>query len=285
MSEHTATPARAGSPAWIDYSATDFAAQQAFYEALFGWTFTDSGEEFGHYRMITKDGASVGGAMDADQMTAMTGEAPAPAAWTVYLRTEDMAATLAAVREHGGTVLVDAMPVGDLGTMAMVAGPGGEAVGFWQADTFAGHDLPLTPGTSVWFELLSTRFDEAVEFYRAVAGWQPTLMGDDGAPEDGHAAADAEDAAQDGPRYATDHPGEGATAGLCDATQWLPANAVGYWRMYIAVEDTDRALEVIREHGGKVLDGPQDSPFGRVTTVQDPAGATFQINEALPGQE
>ena len=40
-----------------------------------------------------------------------------------------------------------------------------------------------------------------------------------------------------------------------------------------------RALEVIREHGGTVLDGPQDSPFGRVTTVLDPAGATFQINE------
>ena len=41
----------------------------------------------------------------------------------------------------------------------------------------------------------------------------------------------------------------------------------------------ERRLEVIREHGGTVLDGPQDSPFGRVTTVQDPAGATFQINE------
>ena len=83
----------------------------------------------------------------------------------------------------------------------------------------------------------------------------------------------------DSPRYATNHPFDRATAGLCDARAWLPPNAVGYWRMYIAVADTDRALEVIREHGGTVLDGPQDSPFGRVTTVQDPAGATFQINE------
>ena len=126
---------------------------------------------------------------------------------------------------------------------------------------------------------MTTRFDESAEFYRAVAGWQPTPLGDDGAPEDTQTAADAEDAAHDGPRYATNHPFYRATAGLCDARAWLPPNAVGYWRMYIAVADTDRALEVIREHGGTVLDGPQDSPFGRVTTVQDPAGATFQINE------
>ena len=279
MSEHTASRIPAGSPAWIDYNASDFATQQAFYEALFGWTFTDSGEEFGHYRMITKDGASVGGAMDADQLARMTGEPAPPAAWSVYLRTEDVDATLAAAREHGGTVLVEPMAVGDLGTMAFVAGPGGEAVGLWQAGSFEGHDLPLTPGTCVWFELMSTRYDDAVEFYRAVAGWEPTPMGDDGAPADGHAAADAEDARQDGPRYATNHPGEAATAGLCDAAQWLPEGAVGFWRMYVAVESTDRALEVIREHGGQVLDGPFDSPFGRVTTVQDPAGASFQINE------
>ena len=131
------------------YTAPDFARQQAFYEALFGWSFTDSGEEFGHYRMITKDGASVGGAMDADQLSQMTGEDAPPAAWTVYLRTQDMDATLTAVRENGGAVLVDAMPVGDLGVMAMAEGPGHEVVGFWQSGTLAGHDLPLTPGTSV----------------------------------------------------------------------------------------------------------------------------------------
>lgn len=216
--------------------------------------------------------------MDADQLAQMTGEPAAPAAWSVYLLTEDMDATLAAVRAHGGTVLVDAMAMGDLGTTAFVAGPGGEPVGFWQADTFEGHDLPLTPGTSVWFELMSTRYDEAVEFYRAVAGWEPTPMGGS-APEDGDAAADAGDAAQGGPRYVTNHPGGAATAGLCDAQAWLPEGAVGFWRMYISVDSTDRALAVIREHGGTVLDGPQDSPFGRVTTVQDPAGASFQINE------
>ena len=183
------------------------------------------------------------------------------------------------ILQDGGTVLVEPMAVGELGVMAFVAGPGGEAVGFWQDGTFTGHDLPLTAGTSVWFELMSTRFDDALEFYRAVAGWEPTLMGDDG--EGGGDSAD--DGAEEGPRYAMNHPMEHASAGVCDASSWLPEGAVGYWRMYIGVEDTDAALEVVREHGGRVLDGPQDSPFGRVTTVTDPAGATFQLNEPNRG--
>lgn len=41
-----------GSPIWIDLVTGGFARQQEFYEALFGWTFEDQGEEFGHYRMI-----------------------------------------------------------------------------------------------------------------------------------------------------------------------------------------------------------------------------------------
>ena len=37
------------------------------------------------------------------------------------------------------------------------------------------------------------------------------------------------------------------------------------------------AAERVRELGGALLDGPIDSPFGRVATVADPEGASFQI--------
>ena len=48
---------------------------------------------------------------------------------------------------------------------------------------------------------------------------------------------------------------------------------------------TESALARVRELGGSVLDGPIDSPFGRITTIADPEGATFQISamsEAVP---
>lgn len=50
-----------------------------------------------------------------------------------------------------------------------------------------------------------------------------------------------------------------------------------YWRLYIGVDNTDESLEKLKELGGTVLDGPEDSPFGRLATVQDPQGASFQI--------
>ena len=39
----------------------------------------------------------------------------------------------------------------------------------------------------------------------------------------------------------------------------------------------DLLKEKLKELGGTVLDGPEDSPFGRLATVQDPQGASFQI--------
>lgn len=87
---------------------------------------------------------------------------------------------MALVKEYGGDVVVPPMSVGPLGHMAVVMSAGGEAVGFWQPGEFGGHDLPLTEGTSVWFEVMSTDFAADARFYRAVAGWDVVPMGEDG---------------------------------------------------------------------------------------------------------
>ncbi|MGM7669640.1 VOC family protein [Microbacterium sp. A93] len=78
--------------------------------------------------------------------------------------------------------------------------------------------------------------------------------------------------------YANNHPGEAATAGLCGAPRaWFPEGTPSFWRAYFIVEDADAAAEQVRQLGGTVVDGPMDTPFGRLATVVDPAGATFQI--------
>ncbi|MGH3923304.1 MAG: VOC family protein, partial [Pseudonocardiaceae bacterium] len=38
-----------GTPCWVDLSVPDLAAAKEFYGAVFGWSFVDSGAEFGHY--------------------------------------------------------------------------------------------------------------------------------------------------------------------------------------------------------------------------------------------
>ncbi|QCU79116.1 VOC family protein [Citricoccus sp. SGAir0253] len=252
---------RHGSPVWIDLTVPDLAAVIPFYEALFGWDFEDYGEPFGHYHMITNGGAHVGGAM------AQGPDSTGQAAWSVYLKSEDIDRSLAETAAAGGTVLVPAMPVGDLGRMGVVTTPGGEALGVWQNGTFGGFTLTRTVGSPVWFEVMSLAFDADAEYYRRVWGWEPTLLPMEDAPE-----------GTEPTRYANDRPGEGATAGLCEADPaWFPEGTPSYWRAYFIVQDADEAARTVGRLGGSVLDGPMDTPFGRIATVADPAGATFQL--------
>lgn len=253
-----ASNTRTGAPIWIDLSTSDTEGAKKFYGELFGWEFTDTGEDFGHYQMITKDGQSVGGAMDST-----VGDDKWPTAWGVYLRSDDNAKTVQAVKDNGGQVLVDAMPVGDLGSMAIYTDPTGAAVGSWEVKEFAGFETPLTTGTPVWFELMSTDYDAAAPFYEKVFGWTLTPM-------------DPDDPSF---RYSTFGEGNDAAAGLCDAKNFI-GDSPSFWRIYLAVDDTEAAVEKIKELGGKLLDGPADSPFGRFATVADPQGAMFQINAA-----
>ncbi|MBB5750545.1 VOC family protein [Micrococcus sp. TA1] len=251
-----------GSPVWVDLTVPDLAEVKPFYEIIFGWRFDDYGEEFGHYHMITNGGAHVGGAMS--QSGDGSGQ---PAAWSVYLKSDDITRSLADTAAAGGNVLVPAMPVGDLGQMGVVTTPGGEVLGIWQNGTFGGFTMTRTVGSPVWFEVMSLDFDADAEYYRSVWGWEPTLLAMDG----------AESGAQR-TRYANNRPGEAATAGLCEADpSWFPEGTPSYWRAYFIVENADEAARTITSLGGSVLDGPMDTPFGRLATVADPAGATFQI--------
>lgn len=250
-----------GSPTWIDLGTHDLDGAAAFYGDLFGWEFTDQGEDFGHYNMITNNGAPVGGAMSSLMgPDGPTEEPQDPTAWTVYLAAEDLDATLAEVTEQGGAIHLPAMPVGELGSMAIVEDPTGASFGLWQPDQFEGFEITGTHGSPVWFEAMVRNFDVALPFYRNALSWDTHYMGGEENPE---------------LRYVTHGRDDDAAAGLCDASLWL--DGPSYWRLYIGVNNTDESLEKVKELGGTVLDGPADSPFGRVATVRDPQGASFQI--------
>lgn len=258
---------RHGAPIWVDLTVQDLPASQRFYSEVFGWEFHDAGPEFGHYQRITKDGHQVGGMMRA--MTQDGQPLEAPSVWTVYLESQSIEETVRAAQEAGAQVMVPAMAVGEMGTMAVLIDPAGAVVGVWQRGTFSGVDLPLSPGTPVWFESMSVNMDAALPFYREVFGWEPEFMAEDGTvvvePHDGVRYP-----------YVTANIDGETVAGLCDAREWFDHSQ---WRWYVSVEDADATAAAILARGGSVLDGPMDSPFGRVATVADPEGASFQINQ------
>lgn len=80
-------------------------------------------------------------------------------------------------------------------------------------------------------------------------------------------------------RYATHGSNESAVAGLCDARGVLAEGVPSHWRIYVGTAHLERSLQTVRDLGGAVLDGPVDSPFGRLSTIGDPQGATFQVIE------
>ena len=249
-----------GAPCWIDLITSDSDKAKKFYGELFGWTF-ESGdpEKYGGYITALKHGKTVAGMMQKQ-----TSQAGMPDVWTTYLRTIDAAATAEAVKEHGGQIFMEPMEVPQQGHMALFGDATGAAIGAWQPSGMEGYELAAEPGAPAWHELHARDYVKAVKFYQDVFGWETHVMSD--SPEF---------------RYTTLGTGDSATAGIMDASDFLPAEVPASWQVYFAVEDTDAAIEKAVAMGAQVVDGPDDSPFGRLATISDPTGARFKIVSAM----
>ena len=251
-----------GTSTWIDATVTDLASAKAFYSGLFGWEFEDLGEGFGHYHLIRNGDALVGGLMDITGFTYPDGE-PLVAEWAVHLTVDDIDARTETAIAHGAKLLMPIADIGSSGRTGTILDPTGALVGMWQAGDLEGYEFTGDPGSPVWFELMTHEFETASAFYTAVFDANLVPMEE---PMD-----------DDSFRYSTNGPGESASWGLCDASGVMPKEDTG-WRVYFGVEASETALATVRELGGKVLDGPTDSPFGRIATIADPSGVTFQIS-------
>ena len=243
-----------GAPCWVDLYTSDPDRAIAFYGDLFGWTAERAGEEYGGYINFSKDGQLVGGGMKND------GVSGAPDAWSVYLATDDAAATTELAAANGGQVLLPAMDVMELGSMAIVSDVGGATIGMWQPGTHKGFGVLGEHGTANWFELHTRDFKAAVQFYEDVFKW------------DTHVASDTPEF-----RYATLGEGGSQLAGIMDASGFMPDGAPGVWSIYFGAEDADATLAKVVELGGTVIIPAEDTPYGRLAQAADPTGATFKI--------
>lgn len=245
-----------GAPCWIDLMTSDTDKARRFYGELFEWDFQSGDQEkYGGYITASKNGKSVAGIMQKDDS-----QAGMPDAWSTYLRSDDAAATAAAATEHGGQVFVPPMDVPEQGVMAIVGDATGAAIGIWQPREMTGYELVAEPGTPAWHELHTKDYPAAVKFYEDVFGWDTDVMSD--TPEF---------------RYTTLGAGDAAKAGIMDASAYLPAEVPSNWQVYFAVEDADASIEKAVALGAQVVDGPDDTPFGRLATLADPTGALFKI--------
>ena len=240
-----------GTPCWVDLGAPDVAASTAFYGAVLGWSFVDTGEEFGHYNICQVNGlaaAAIGPKQDPNQ----------PTAWTVYLASDNADATAASITANGGMLLAEPFDIPGTGRMTVAADPAGAAFGVWQSGGMIGAEIYNDAGALAWTDARLTDPDAARAFYSAVFGYQYQAM--PGAP--GH--------------YTTFHLDEapiGGIGGMMDPAAGLPS----HWLAYFAVADADAAVTAAIDGGGTLQGDPMNSPFGRMAFLTDPDGAVFAL--------
>ena len=73
-----------------------------------------------------------------------------PAAWTIYLASDDADATAKLIVENGGSLLVEPTDIGDNGRMCVAVDTSGGVFGVWQAIETIGLEITDEPGSLVW---------------------------------------------------------------------------------------------------------------------------------------
>jgi len=115
-------------------------------------------------------------------------------------------------------------------------------------------------GKICYLEIPANVAQDSADFYRDVFGCTIEVTGD-----------------SDEFRYAQIMAGGEGVAGIMDASHWLPEGTPAHWSVYFAVESADATVAKAIEHGGALVDGPEDTPYGRLATLTDSTGARFKL--------
>lgn len=256
MAQSTLT-ALTNKPAWVDLSTTDAAAGREFYAKLFGWDVEVSEDpQYGGYATAKLGETSVAGIGPKQE-----GD-PSPAAWSLYIGTDDVEGLAGKVQAAGGTIVALPFDVGDQGRMAVFQDPSGAFISGWQAGQMS-RFVSGTANAFGWAELNARGLDRAVVFYETVFGWT-------------HSTSPF----GEGQEYTQfEHDGQ-RIAGALEMSPMIPAEVPSYWLLYFTVDDVDAAYQKALGLGAREMVSPQDFPGGRFAIVSDPQGAAFGLMTA-----
>jgi predicted enzyme related to lactoylglutathione lyase len=195
------------------------------------------------------------------------GDMAATNTWKIYLAMPDIDAAVAAVAAAGGSVVAPPMPVADLGVQSIIIDPTGANLGIWQPGTHPGFTELNEHGAPSWFELQTADQPAALAFYHSAFGWDFEAV-----------------TSPPGLDYsvALDPSGEGWMAGVMDASSFM-GDGPAQWAIYWEVDDVDATVAAASAAGGDVVQEPEDTPYGVLAGLTDPAGALFKLRRSPAG--
>jgi uncharacterized protein len=126
-----------------------------------------------------------------------------------------------------------------------------------------------SPGSFIWYELMTTDANAAARFYDGVVGWK---------------IAQQPSAPPDGLDYRTIARSDGGSAGgVLQLTDEMCRNgARPLWLGYLHVQNVDATTAALEADGGKVMMPKKSLPVGEMAMVTDPMGTPFYVMSPIP---
>jgi predicted enzyme related to lactoylglutathione lyase len=243
---------------WHDLMTKDPPAAIEFYKKVVGWG-TQEWNGPTPYTMWTADNTPIGGVM------AMPAAENAPPHWLGYVSTPDVDATVAEATRRGASTHVPPTDIPTVGRFAVLMDPQGASFAVFTStnQSAAGDDTPKQ-GDFSWHELATTDPVAAFDFYQALFGWEKTSamdMGDMGV-------------------YQMFGLNGVPFGGVFKKSAEMPGPPS--WAHYIKIADVQRAVDVVKNNGGQVLNGPMEVPGGDwIANCMDPQGGVFAVHAVV----
>lgn len=113
-----------GAFSWFELMTSDVDEAKNFYGEVFGWNFKMADHVDMPYTLVTVEGQEIAGMMDLKHC----GYEKIPPHWGNYVTVKEIEATVAKVKELGGTVIVEITPIPKVGDFAVIQDPQGAII-------------------------------------------------------------------------------------------------------------------------------------------------------------
>jgi predicted enzyme related to lactoylglutathione lyase len=231
-----------------------------FYHKVVGWTTQEMNAGM-PYTVFSSHTGQQGGIMGK------TPNMPAnmPSAWSPYVYVPELDAAITQVKALGGSLVLGPQVVPEMGRFAVITDPQGAFLCLWEAaqEMPASPDKPPAEGDFSWYELMTTDYKAALDFYSALFGWQA------GAGQDMGSIGIYQIFTLNGV------PLGGMFNTIPDAPKEPP-----FWALYIHVSDINKTVAAVKANGGQIIHDPVEVPGGdMIAKCIDPTGALFALHQ------
>ncbi len=160
-----------GKIVWHDLLTPDPQGAEAFYGALFGWSFVTRGDE----RVIYHQGRPIGGLLPI----APERRDQVPAQWLALMSVPELDAAGRQVPELGGKVINGPMDLGPRGRALLVSDPAGAHLVLLESAAGDPDDHQPALGDWLWNEIWTLDADPEVRFYQPLGHYEKVIPGPD----------------------------------------------------------------------------------------------------------